>query len=439
MKTELKIEYLPISAITPYENNARKHNDFDVDVIAKSIEEFGMCDPIGVWGKSNIIVEGHGRLAALKKLGYTEVPVLRLDHLSDDQRKAYALTHNRSAELSIWDDEALMAELNALDSKFNFEDLGFGEFLLETEDDVEVQEDDFDPVVPEEAITQPGDIYVLGHHRLMCGDSTSHDNLAKLLDSREVDLFYTDPPYNVNYEGAAGTIENDDLSNTFFCELLTKAFTNACEFMKEGAAFYCWFADLELSNFHNCLEQSGLNIKQMLIWVKNTFNLTRQDYKIQHEPCFYGWKEGAAHYFVPEYNHPTVIDDTKHLDLKKMKKEDLICLCQSLLDIHVPSDVIHVDKPLKNDLHPTMKPIVLCGDMIHNSSRKGDCVLDLFGGSGSTLIACEQLGRECCMMELSPYYCDVIVRRFVKFVDSSDDCYLIRNGERLPLPNGFAA
>lgn len=438
MKTELKIEYLPISAITPYENNARKHNDFDVDVIAKSIEEFGMCDPIGVWGKSNIIVEGHGRLAALKKLGYTEVPVLRLDHLSDDQRKAYALTHNRSAELSIWDDEALMAELNALDSKFNFEDLGFGEFLLDTEDDTEVQEDDFDPVVPEEAITQPGDIYVLGHHRLMCGDSTSRENLVKLLDGRDVDLFYTDPPYNVNVSNSEGmTIANDDLANDSFRELLMKAFANASDFIREGGVFYCWHGDSERVNFQQCLEANGLIVKQCLIWVKNGFNFGRQDYKWQHEPCLYGWREGEAHYFVPEYNHPTVIEDT--LNLKQMKKEELIRLCEALLDPSIPGTVIHQDKPLKNDLHPTMKPIVLCGNMIRNSSRKGDCVLDLFGGSGSTLIACEQLGRECYMMELSPYYCDVIVRRFIKFVDSSDDCYLIRNGERLPLPNGFAA
>lgn len=172
-----------------------------------------------------------------------------------------------------------------------------------------------------------------------------------------------------------------------------------------------------------------------MIWVKNGFNFGRQDYKWQHEPCLYGWKDGAGHYFVPEFNHPTVIED--ELDFKKMKKEDLVDLCQRLLATNVPSTVIHEDKPIKNDLHPTMKPLSICGLMIHNSSRKDDIILDLFGGSGSTLIACDQLHRKCRMIELDPKYVDVIVRRYIKFKGSTDGCHLVRNGEELPLPKEF--
>ena len=422
-----------VEDLIPYEKNPR-FNDDSVQFVANSIKEFGFKVPI-IIDKNNVVVAGHTRLKAAKKLNLKEVPCIVADDLSDEQIKAFRLADNKVGEFSVWNEELLLSELDSLESRFNMDDLGFGGFLDSVEEDGEVVEDDFDPIVPEEPFTQPGDIYVLGHHRLMCGDSTSRDNLVKLLNGRSVDLFYTDPPYNVNVSNSDGmTIENDDLSNNAFRDLLMKAFANAAEFLREGGVFYIWHGDSERVNFQQCLEANGLTVKQCLIWVKNGFNFGRQDYKWQHEPCLYGWREGEAHYFVPEYNHPTVIDDTEHLDLKKMKKDDLVRLCQSLLDAHIPSDVIHVDKPLKNDLHPTMKPIVLCGDMIHNSSRKGELVLDLFGGSGSTMVACEQLGRDCYMMELSPYYCDVIVRRIIKLLGSSDGCYVIRNGNQLPIP-----
>lgn len=434
---KLEFEYLPIDSLKPYEKNARKHNDLDVSIIKKSIEQFGFNDPIGIWGEDNIIVEGHGRLMAAKELGMSEVPVIRLDHLNDQQRKMYALEHNRSAEMSTWDLDTLSEELESLGNDFDLSGLGFSEFMdIEDDSDVELQDDDFDPIVPDEAISQLGDIYILGRHRLMCGDSTSSDDLQKLLDGKRIDLLYTDPPYNVNIENSEGmTIANDNLSNDSFKELLSAAFANVSGFMNDGASFYVWHGDSERVNFQQCLESNNLFVKQCLIWVKNGINFGRQDYKWQHEPCLYGWKDGAGHYFVPEYNHSTVIEDK--LDLDKMKKEDLKRLCESLLADNYPTTVIHENKPLKNDLHPTMKPVVMCGDMIHNSSRKSSIVCDLFGGSGSTLIACEQLGRSCYMMELDPKYVDVIIKRYIKFVGSADGCSLIRFGKVQDLPKDF--
>ena len=413
---ELKIEYLPVDSLKPYDKNARKHESLDIDAIVSSIQDFGMNDPIGIWSKDNIIVEGHGRLLACKKLGMKEVPCIRLDHMSDEERRAYALAHNKTAELSSWDFDKLKEELDSLNDLFDMDSFGFE---IE-EEDSDVEEDNFDPVVPDEPNSKLGEIYKLGDHYLMCGDSTSFDDVTNLLrasgsdDPLDVDLFYTDPPYNVNVHNSEDmTIANDDLDDEDFKKLLDKAFENASIVMKPGGAFYVWHGDSERVNFQTYLERYNLFVKQCLIWVKNGFNFGRQDYKWQHEPCLYGWKYGDGHYFVPEYNHSTVIEDS--LDLEKMKKDDLKKLCESLLAVSVPSTVIHEDKPLKNDLHPTMKPLAICGLMIHNSSRKGDVVLDLFGGSGSTLIACEQLGRSCYMMELDPAYVDVIIERWEKF------------------------
>ena len=303
------------------------------------------------------------------------------------------------------------------------------------EEDKEVIDDDFDPIPFPTSNTKLGDIFILGNHRLMCGDSTLKENVDQLLDGDVVDLFYTDPPYNVNVSNSQGdTIQNDDLPEDAFINILLKAFENGSSVLKEGGSFYCWHGDSERVNFQLCLEKHGLIVKQCLIWVKNGFNFGRQDYKWQHEPCLYGWKEGSGHYFVPEFNLSTVKEE--ELNIKKMTKEELVKFVENLL-ANIPSDVFHENKPIKNDLHPTMKPITLCGTMIHNSSRKGEVVLDLFGGSGSTLIACEQLGRNARLMELDPKYVDVIVRRYIKYMGSTDGCHLIRNGEQLPLPKEF--
>lgn len=206
------------------------------------------------------------------------------------------------------------------------------------------------------------------------------------------------------------TIQNDNLAEAEFKEFLTKAFANASAFLKEGGAFYVWYADSEDITFRTSLFENGMNIKQCLIWVKNGFNFGRQDYKWQHEPCLYGWKEGAAHYFKEEYNHPTVIESAQ--DISKMSKKEMQELLEFLYSNQFPKTIIHENKPLKNDLHPTMKPIRMCAEMIRLSTQKGETVLDLFGGSGSTMIACEQNGRKCYMMEYDPKYCDVIIERW---------------------------
>lgn len=434
---KLEFEYLPVNSLKPYEKNARKHTDFDVGIIKKSIEQFGFNDPIGIWGKDNIIIEGHGRLLAAKELGMTEVPVIRLDHLTNEERKMYALEHNRSAELSTWDMDTLMSELDDLKG-FDLEGLGFTEFMLGEEDDGvdDLHEDDFEPIVPDEPFSKSGDLYILGDHKLLCGDATNDDDVNRLLGADDIDLYYTDPPYNVDVHNSEGkTIANDNLEEGTFVEILRNAFRNAAQHMKPGASFYVWHGDFGRVNFQLSLEEFNLVVKQCLIWVKNSFNFGRQDYKWQHEPCLFGWIEGGAHYFVPEFNHPTVIEDK--LDLDKLSKAELKDLCKQFLDAGIPSTVFRENKPRKNDLHPTMKPVVMCGQMIHNSSRKNDVVYDSFGGSGSTMIACQQLKRKCRMMELEEEYVDVIVKRFVKSFGKDVDCYLIRDGQRMDIPSNF--
>lgn len=406
---KLKIEYVDINSIKPYENNAKQHPPEQIEQIKKSIEKFGMDDPIGVW--NNEIVEGHGRLMACKELGYTEVPIIRLDHLTNEERKAYTLAHNKLTMNSDFDLEILNNELedilNIDMSEFGF-DLDLGE-----EENEDIIEDEI-PDLPREAKANLGDIYQLGNHILMCGDSTNQDDVDKLVGENQIDLLFTDPPYNVNVSNSQGMqIINDNMGDSEFYEFLNSAMKCASNKLKKGGAFYVWFADSEDINFRNACINNELLIKQCLIWVKNSFNFGRQDYKWQHEPCLYGWKEGDAHYFVEEYNHPTVIDD--QLDFDKMKKEEMKELLEEIFSNQVAKSVIREKKPTKNDLHPTMKPLKMCADLIKHSSRKGEKVLDLFGGSGSTLITCEQIDRKCYMMEYDPYYVDVIIERWENF------------------------
>ena len=406
---KLKIEYVDIDSIKPYKNNAKLHPQEQIEQIKKSIEQFGMDDPIGIW--KDEIVEGHGRLIACKELGYTEVPIIRLDHLTDEERKAYTLAHNKLTMNSDFDIDILNDEL------MNFETIDMADFGFDLDFDIgeeqEIVEDEV-PDVPKEPKAKLGDIYQLGNHRLMCGDSTSEDDVRKLMNDKQADLLFTDPPYNVDVSNSQGMkIKNDNMDNESFKNFLYKAFKCANESLKEGGAFYVWHADSETVNFRTQCEENGLMVKQCLIWVKNGFNFGRQDYKWKHEPCLYGWKEGAGHYFVEEYNHPTVIED--EIDLDAMKKEDMKKLLEELLADQTPTTIVHENKPLKNDLHPTMKPIKMCADMIRNSSKQDEIVLDLFGGSGSTLITCEQLHRTCYMMEYDPIYVDVIIQRWENF------------------------
>ena len=405
---KLKIEYVDINSIKPYKNNAKTHPREQIEQIKTSIEKFGMDDPIGVW--KDEIVEGHGRLIACKELGMEEVPIIRLDHLTDEERKAYTLAHNKLTMNSDFDLDILNQELEAFET-IDMSDFGF-DLKIDTED-YDIVEDEV-PDVPEEPRAKLGEVYQLGNHRLMCGDSTSEEDVRKLMNDKEADLLFTDPPYNVDVSNSQGMkIKNDNMDNESFKNFLYKAFKCASESLKPGGAFYVWHADSETVNFRTQCEENDLMVKQTLIWVKNAFNFGRQDYKWKHEPCLYGWKEGAGHYFVEEYNHPTVIED--ELDLDSMKKEEMKKLLETMLADQTPTTVIHENKPLKNDLHPTMKPIKMCADLIRNSSKQDEIVLDLFGGSGSTLITCEQLHRKCYMMEYDPVYVDVIIERWENF------------------------
>lgn len=417
---ELKIEALNVADLTPYENNAKLHPDEQVAQIKKSIERYGMNDPIGVWRDKagrNIIVEGHGRYIACKELGIEKVPVIRLDHMSETEMKEYIIVHNKTTMNSDFDYDILFEELkklNELDSEW---DAAFFDFNIAPIEENEPTDDNFDveEAIHAEPISKRGQVYQLGNHRLMVGDSTSESDVAKLMNGAEADLVVTDPPYNVAIENSQGmTIENDNMSSVAFNEFLTKAFKNLRDNLKAGGAFYIWFASREHINFETALNNNNLQVRQELIWNKNSLILGRQDYNWKHEPCLYGWKDGASHYFIDDRTQTTVIEDTKQ-DFKKMKKEELVELLEKIYSDKVSSTIINENKPAKNDLHPTMKPIPLIARQVKNSSKMGEIVLDLFGGSGSTLITCEQVKRKCYMMEYDPVYADVIIARWEQF------------------------
>lgn len=417
-----------ISELKTYENNPRD-NTPAVDAVASSIKEFGFLNPI-IIDRDNVIVAGHTRRLAALKLGLNEVPCIIADELTDEQIKAFRLADNKTAELATWDMDKLKSELSNIEmdlSKFGFED-------LELDMSKEIQDDNFDAdePLPENPYAQNGDIFILGNHRLMCGDSTDENDVDKLMNQNEADLLLTDPPYNVNIENTQGmTIDNDDMPSEDFKPFIDSAIKNASRVMKKGAPFYIWYGDSEAVNFRNACVDNGLSLRQTLIWVKNGPTLGRQDYQWAHETCLYGWKEGASHYFVDNRCQSTVVEDEP--DYKKMSKAELIVYLKELKDKGVPTTVIHESKPLINTHHPTMKPLKLLARQIRNSSKRNEIVLDLFGGSGSTLIACEQLERKCYMMELDVKYVDVIVARYLKYAQSYENCYLIRNGEKIDL------
>jgi site-specific DNA-methyltransferase (adenine-specific) len=411
----LQIELVPIGSIRPYENNAKIHTREQIEQIKKSIEEFGNNDPIAIDGEG-VIIEGHGRLMALQELGYTEVEVIRLGHLNEEQRKAYTLIHNKLTMNTGFDLDILATELQAIEN-INMKDY---DFELDINDDMvieDIEEDNFSPEVPEEATAKRGQVYQLGEHRLMCGDSTSPADVQKLMGDEQADCLCTDPPYNVNYGGdehspASGkhrVIENDNLTDSEFYKFLLAFYQNAEAALKPGGSFYIWHADSEGYNFRKALRDAGLQLRQTLIWNKNSLVLGRQDYQWKHEPCLYGWKDGAAHYFTSSRSETTVIEDEVP-DFSKMKKEELVKMLESVYS--QATTVIDEMKPSKSDLHPTMKPLRLMAYLIQNSTRKGEIVLDLFGGSGSTLIAAEETKRRCRMMEYDPRYVDVIIQRW---------------------------
>lgn len=407
----MQIIDIAVKDIREYENNPR-HNEKAIEAVRDSIASFGFRVPI-VLDENHVIIAGHTRLRAAEALGMDKVPCIIANDLTPEKVRAYRLADNKTAELAEWDMEKLereLAELTAFDvdmSAFGFDEQIFD---IPASDDINIEET-ITETESAEPVTKSGDIWKLGDHRLICGDSTDAGTIAALMDGDTADLLITDPPYNVAYESEDGkTIQNDDMSTAQFYEFLKAAFENAEAVLREGGAFYIWHADSEGSSFRRACDYAGLTIKQCLIWYKNAFVLGRQDYQWRHEPCLYGWKQGAAHYFIDDRTQSTVIKE-KALEIDKLKKDELRDLLKQILG-ETETTVIKEDKPQRSAEHPTMKPVKLFARLIVNSSERGDIVLDPFGGSGTTLIACEKQNRVCRMAELDPIYCDVIVKRW---------------------------
>ena len=387
---DLKIEYLDVKDLKPYDRNARKHQDEDVAAIVNSIKEFGFSDPIGVWGADNEIVEGHGRLEAAKKLKMDKVPVIHLDHLTDEQRRAYALAHNKTAELSSWLDDVLSDEL---DNIFDIDMSEFG-FDLDSivENEPEIQEDEA-PEVPEEPKAKLGDLYEVGGHRLICGDSTDIAVIDRLMDGVKADMVFCDAPYGYkyesNYQDKYEMLQNDDKILDFIPAIWGT--------MKDNCPVYEFCGWQSLKQWFEYFENTSLNLKNVIIWKKNNWSMgdLKGAYAGQYEVILY-LNKGRVE-----------LNGARDTDIWEFDRE-----------------------PPK--MHPTMKPIELIAYALNKSSEKSDAVLDCFGGSGSTLIACEQLNRKCYMCELDPHYIDVIIQRYINLKGSDEDVYLIRDGEKIP-------
>ena len=389
-----------VNDLIPYIRNARTHSESQIAQIAASIKEFGFLSPILI-AEDNTILAGHGRLAAAQKLGLKQVPCVKENHLTETQRRAYIIADNRLSLNAGWDDKMLAIELFELQGvDFDLDLLGFDESELASifEDGKEVEDDDFD--VTEElnkpCFSKVGDIWTLGRHRLICGDSTKEETYQSLMDGKKANLVVTDPPYNVNYEGSAGKIKNDNMDNDKFYNFLLNTFSNIEKVMADDASIYVFHADTEGLNFRKAFNDAGFYLSGCCIWKKPSLVLGRSPYQWQHEPCLYGWKKKGKHQWYSGRKETTIWE---------------------------------FEKPKKNADHPTMKPIPLLAYPITNSSMSNTLILDPFGGSGSTLIACEQTDRSCYTIELDEKFCDVIVKRYIEQVGTDKDVLVLRDGK----------
>lgn len=406
----------PLGWLTPYENNPR-NNDEAVEPVANSISEFGFKVPI-VATPDGEIINGHTRWKAAKKLKLKTVPVIIADDLTEEQVRAFRLADNKVAEIAQWDIELLLSEIESVDNLdmtlFGFTD---SDYTLDDFEDEEtgtdISEDEIESEGDSVSSVEYGDIYQLGRHRLMCGDSTSAGDMKELVNGEKIDLYVTDPPYNVAYEGKteeAMTIQNDSMDDASFRKFLRDAFEVADQHLKPGGAFYIWHADSEGLNFRAAVKETGWLLKQNLVWVKNSIVLGRQDYQWKHEPCLYGWKDGASHYFVDNRSLATVIEEDEE-NLKEMTKGELISYIKTMQE-NSPTSIFYEDKPVRSDIHPTMKPLKLIARCVLNSSKKGERVLDSFNGGGSTLMVCEKTERIYYGMELDPVYVERTIKRW---------------------------
>lgn len=408
MEKEMQYYLADVSELIPYVRNARTHSEAQVSQIAASIREFGFLSPILV-AEDNTILAGHGRLAAALKLGLKKVPCVKENHLTETQKRAYIIADNKLSLNAGWDNELLAVELSELEgADFNLDLLGFDEAELSSifDADKDVSDDDFDveKELEEPCFSKTGDMWTLGKHRIICGDATKLETYKTLLENTKVNLVVTDPPYNVNYEGAAGKIKNDNMENDKFYQFLFNSFVNMEQAMTDDASIYVFHADTEGLNFRKAFQDAGFYLSGCCIWKKPSLVLGRSPYQWQHEPCLYGWKKKGKHKWYAG------------------RKE---------------TSVWEFEKSKKNADHPTMKPIALLAYPIKNSSMTNSLVLDPFAGSGSTLIACEQTGRICYAIELDEKYCDVIVKRYIEQVGNDKSVKVLRGGKEYSFTEVF--
>lgn len=404
--TTTKLEMRPVVELIPYVRNAREHSDDQVQQLRASLREFGFVAPLLIDAQGNILA-GHGRLLAAKAEGMTEVPCVLVEHLTDTQRRAYILADNRLAEQASWNTALVSLELQELqDAGFDLALTGFDETDIVLEDSADVQEDGYVPELPAEPRSRRGQIYQLGRHRLMCGDATVAEDVAALMAGAQAQLLLTDPPYNVDYTGGTAErmkIESDAQGEDAYCDFLRRALSNALTVLEPGAAFYIWHADGDLGRVvRNACHEVGLRVHQCLAWVKQSATLGRQDYHWQHESCLHGQTEREAALDCGDTwnDHEACLygwkDGRPHLWCSDRKQ----------------TTVLEFDRPAKSEEHPTMKPVRLFAYQVANSTLRDAVVLDLFAGSGTTAIACEQLGRTAYLMESDPRFVDVIIDRW---------------------------
>ena len=406
MKTTTDMQLVPISKLVPYVNNARTHSPEQVMKLRSSLREFGFINPI-IIDRDYGIIAGHGRLLAAKEEGITEVPCVFVDYLTEAQKKAYILADNRMAMDAGWDEELLRVEIEALQGEaFDVSLTGFDEKeladLFKGGSDSDAEDDDYDlsAALEKAAFVERGDLWTVGRHRLMCGDATSAEDVATLMDGRKANLILTDPPYGVSFKSSSGlTIQNDSMKDEEFYHFLLASFKNMADHLEKGGAAYVFHADTEGLNFRRAFIDAGFHLAGCCIWVKDSLVLGRSDYQWQHEPVLYGFMQNGKHPWYSDRKQTTIWNFAK---------------------------------PKRNANHPTSKPLDLLGYPIGNSTQENAIVIDTFGGSGSTLMACEQMNRTCCTMELDEKYASVILRRYVDDTGDADGVYVIRNGEKLP-------
>ena len=404
-KTTTDFELVDINKLIPYLNNARTHSKEQIQKLRSSLREFGFVNPVIIDKEYNVIA-GHGRIAAAKEEGIQQVPCVYVDYLTEAQKKAYILADNRMALDAGWDDELLAVEMEELQNLgFDLGLTGFDEKeladLFAADEEAEDDGFDVDKALEKEAFVQTGDLWLLGRHRLLCGDATKPEDVRTVLDGKKANICITDPPYNCAYKGGTGmTIQNDSWSDSEkFYQFLLDAFKNIYASLADGGAFYCFHSDAEKCNFFNATVNAGFHYSTTCIWVKDTLVIGRMDFQMRHEPVIYAFKDTAKHKFYGDRKQTTVWE---------------------------------FPRPKKSELHPTMKTIPLIAYPMGLSSQENGIVLDVFGGSGTTLMAAERLNRICCTTELDPKYASAIVRRYIAAVQSTDDVYVIRNGEKLP-------